>query len=120
MVFFQIIFMLSHRALFLVVVSCHLGCRLNERYDTNQRSILIVSLIVSLHLSAHVAADAYLGLHHAALSGNVGLVQYALSEGQPVDAVWDGISALHAAAAGGSEHVARLLIDSGADVNFGR
>ncbi|KAF8587122.1 hypothetical protein K439DRAFT_1339000, partial [Ramaria rubella] len=46
--------------------------------------------------------------------------QYALSEGQPVDAVVDGISALHAAAAGGSEHVARLLIDNGADVNFSR
>ncbi|KAF8519906.1 hypothetical protein BU17DRAFT_47370, partial [Hysterangium stoloniferum] len=62
----------------------------------------------------------YLGLHQAAYSGNVGLVQYALSEGQPVDAVWDGISALHAAAAGGSEHVARLLIENGADVNSGR
>ncbi|GJJ10533.1 hypothetical protein Clacol_004760 [Clathrus columnatus] len=62
---------------------------------------------------------AFLGLHQAALSGNVGLVEYALSEGQPVDAVWDGISALHAAAAGGSEHVARLLIENGADVNLG-
>ncbi|KIJ38590.1 hypothetical protein M422DRAFT_176413, partial [Sphaerobolus stellatus SS14] len=61
-----------------------------------------------------------LGLHKAANSGDVGLVHYALSEGQPVDAVWDGITALHAAAAGGSEHVVKLLIENGADVNFGR
>lgn len=64
--------------------------------------------------------DAFLGLHQAAHSGNVGLVEYALSEGQPVDALWDGISPLHAAAAGGSEHVVRLLIEKGADVNLGR
>ena len=61
----------------------------------------------------------YLGLHHTASSGNVGLVKYVLSHGQLVDAVWDSISALHAAAAGGSEHIARILIESGADVNFG-
>ncbi|KIJ30357.1 hypothetical protein M422DRAFT_144161, partial [Sphaerobolus stellatus SS14] len=61
-----------------------------------------------------------LGLHNAANSGDVGVVHYALSANQPVDAVWNGIAALHATAAGGSEHVVKLLIENGADVNFGR
>ncbi|KIJ47743.1 hypothetical protein M422DRAFT_248750 [Sphaerobolus stellatus SS14] len=63
--------------------------------------------------------ECVLGLHNAANSGDIGLVPDALSVNQPVDAVWDGIAALHATAAGGFEHV-KLLIENGADVNFGR
>lgn len=57
------------------------------------------------------------GLHAAAATGNMGLVEYALARGQPVNSVLDGVLPLHAACAGGSEPVVKLLIDHGADVN---
>ncbi|KAI5890384.1 uncharacterized protein SCHCODRAFT_02509201, partial [Schizophyllum commune H4-8] len=47
----------------------------------------------------------------------MGLVEYALARGQPVNSVLDGVLPLHAACAGGSEPVVKLLIDHGADVN---
>ena len=59
-------------------------------------------------------------LHSAAAAGNIGLVEYALSRGQPVNSVLDGVLPLHAACAGGDEQVVRLLIDHGADVNAPR
>ncbi|KAI9572115.1 hypothetical protein HD554DRAFT_2015379 [Boletus coccyginus] len=62
----------------------------------------------------------HLGLHSASASGDVGLVQYALSHGQPVNAVLDGVLPLHAACAGGNVLVVTLLIDQGADVNAPR
>jgi len=43
----------------------------------------------------------YLGLHSAAANGNVGLVIYARSHGQPINSVLDGVLPLHAASAGG-------------------
>lgn len=58
-----------------------------------------------------------LGLHAAAATGNMGLVEYAIARGQPVNSVLDGVLPLHAACAGGSEPVVKLLIDHGADVN---
>ncbi|CAK5281636.1 unnamed protein product [Mycena citricolor] len=61
-----------------------------------------------------------LGLHSAAASGNVGLVEYALTRGQPINSVLDGVLPLHAAAAGGSEQIVKLLIERGADVNAPR
>ncbi|KAJ7647541.1 hypothetical protein FB45DRAFT_734224 [Roridomyces roridus] len=63
---------------------------------------------------------ASLGLHSAAATGNVGLVEYALARGQPVNSVLDGVLPLHAAAAGGNERVLKLLIERGADVNAPR
>ncbi|KAJ7702943.1 hypothetical protein B0H14DRAFT_3029798, partial [Mycena olivaceomarginata] len=42
-------------------------------------------------------------LHSAAATGNVGLVEYALTRGQPINSVLDGVLPLHAAAAGGNE-----------------
>ncbi|KAJ7125005.1 hypothetical protein C8R44DRAFT_128809 [Mycena epipterygia] len=61
-----------------------------------------------------------LGLHSAAATGNVGLVEYALARGQPINSVLDGVLPLHAAAAGGNERVVKLLIEHGADVNAPR
>lgn len=50
----------------------------------------------------------------------LGLVQYALTHGQPANSVLDGILPLHAACSGGSELVVKLLLDFGADVNAPR
>ncbi|TFY77129.1 hypothetical protein EWM64_g6883 [Hericium alpestre] len=62
----------------------------------------------------------HLGLHSAASTGNIGLVKYALSHGQPINSVIDGVLPLHCACSGGSALVVKLLIDSGADVNAPR
>ncbi|KAJ7594606.1 hypothetical protein C8J56DRAFT_821453 [Mycena floridula] len=59
-------------------------------------------------------------LHSAAAAGNIGLVEYALTRGQPVNSVLDGVLPLHAACAGGDEQVVKLLIEHGADVNAPR
>ncbi|KAF8160875.1 hypothetical protein B0H34DRAFT_795730 [Crassisporium funariophilum] len=61
-----------------------------------------------------------LGLHSAAATGNVGLVEYALDHGQPINSVLDGVLPLHAACAGGNVQVVKVLIDHGADVNAPR
>ncbi|RXW21320.1 hypothetical protein EST38_g4538 [Candolleomyces aberdarensis] len=61
-----------------------------------------------------------LGLHEAAASGNLGLVEYALDHGQPINSVLDGVLPLHAACAGGHIQVVKLLIEHGADVNAPR
>ncbi|KAH7923398.1 hypothetical protein BV22DRAFT_971274, partial [Leucogyrophana mollusca] len=62
----------------------------------------------------------HLGLHSAAASGDIGLVKYALTHGQPVNSVLDGVLPLHAACTGGRDLVVRLLIEHGADVNAPR
>ncbi|KAF9017520.1 hypothetical protein BDZ89DRAFT_1140671 [Hymenopellis radicata] len=59
-------------------------------------------------------------LHSAAATGNMGLVEYALNRGQPINSVLDGVLPLHAACAGGNEQVVKLLIEHGADVNAPR
>ncbi|KZT56634.1 hypothetical protein CALCODRAFT_408830, partial [Calocera cornea HHB12733] len=61
-----------------------------------------------------------LGLHAAAVSGNLGLVQYALANGQPINSVQHGILPLHAACTSGNEAVVRELLAAGADVNAPR
>ncbi|KAJ6558469.1 hypothetical protein DFH09DRAFT_922468 [Mycena vulgaris] len=70
----------------------------------------------------NVTTECNLGLHSAAATGNVGLVEYALARGQPINSVLasDGVLPLHAAAAGGNERVVKLLIERGADVNAPR
>lgn len=60
------------------------------------------------------------GLHSAAATGNLGLVSFALTNGQPTNAVLDGLLPIHAAASGGNTRVVRMLIDAGADLNIGR
>ncbi|KAI0046892.1 hypothetical protein FA95DRAFT_1459177, partial [Auriscalpium vulgare] len=62
----------------------------------------------------------HLGLHSAAVTGNIGLVKYALSHGQPINSVIDGVLPLHAACSGGNDLVVKLLIENGADVNAPR
>ncbi|KAF5345296.1 hypothetical protein D9758_008476 [Tetrapyrgos nigripes] len=69
---------------------------------------------------AHFLTVTNYGLHSAAASGNQGLVEFALSRGQPINSVLDGVLPLHAASAGGDEQVVKLLIDRGADVNAPR
>ncbi|GAA5842236.1 hypothetical protein JCM9279_002827 [Rhodotorula babjevae] len=61
-----------------------------------------------------------LSLHSAAANGNLGLVQYALSHGQPVNSVLNGVLPLHAAASSGNDTIVRMLIEAGADVNSPR
>ncbi|BEJ17627.1 hypothetical protein CspHIS471_0610280 [Cutaneotrichosporon sp. HIS471] len=61
-----------------------------------------------------------LELHSAAASGNLGLVHYALTHGQPVNSLLHGCLPLHAACSSGSVSVVRMLIDRGADVNAPR
>lgn len=61
-----------------------------------------------------------LGLHNAAASGNIGLVKFALENGQPANSNLNGILPLHAACSGGSEQSVRMLIFHGADVNAPR
>jgi len=68
----------------------------------------------------HLSLVPSLGLHSAAATGNVGLVEYALNNGQPINSVLDGVLPLHAACAGGNVQVVKLLIDYGADVNAPR
>lgn len=64
--------------------------------------------------------DPNLELHSAAASGNVGLVHYALTHGQPVNSVLHGVLPIHAACSGGSVSVVKMLIERGADVNAPR
>lgn len=61
-----------------------------------------------------------LGLHSAAASGNIGLVKFALENGQLANSNLNGILPLHAACSGGSEQAVRMLIYHGADVNAPR
>lgn len=61
-----------------------------------------------------------LELHSAAASGNLGLVHYALTHGQPVNSVLHGVLPLHAACSGGSVEVVKMLIERGANVNSPR
>ncbi|KAJ1022316.1 hypothetical protein NDA13_005227 [Ustilago tritici] len=58
-----------------------------------------------------------LGLHNATASGNIGLVKFALENGQPANSNLNGILPLHAACSGGNEQSVRMLIFHGADVN---
>lgn len=62
----------------------------------------------------------HLGLHSAAANGNIGLVKYALSHGQPINSVLDGVLPLHAASSGISDLIVKLLIEEGPDVNASR
>jgi hypothetical protein len=70
--------------------------------------------------SAETALHPNLGLHSAAATGNVGLVKFALDNGQPHTSILNGLLPLHAACSGGSEPVVRLLLSYGADVNATR
>ncbi|GJJ68986.1 uncharacterized protein EMPS_01332 [Entomortierella parvispora] len=62
-----------------------------------------------------------LGLHSGAALGNLGLVKFALDNGQPIDSVVNGVSAIHAACCSNANvAVVLFLIERGADVNARR
>ncbi|KAG0197456.1 hypothetical protein BGX28_009064 [Mortierella sp. GBA30] len=62
-----------------------------------------------------------LGLHSGAASGNLGLVKFALDNGQPIDSVLNGVYAIHAACCSNANvAVVLYLIERGADVNATR
>ncbi|KAF9195157.1 hypothetical protein BGZ51_004584 [Haplosporangium sp. Z 767] len=62
-----------------------------------------------------------LGLHSGAASGNLGLVKFALDNGQPIDSVVNGVLPIHAACCGKTNMaVVLFLIECGADVNARR
>lgn len=81
---------------------------------------LLPSTTSSLHSAPAPPTVPNLELHSAAASGNVGLVHYALTHGQPVNSVLHGVLPLHAACSGGSVPVVRMLLERGADVNAPR
>ncbi|KAI9292305.1 hypothetical protein K502DRAFT_280789, partial [Neoconidiobolus thromboides FSU 785] len=56
-------------------------------------------------------------LHSAAASGNIGLVKFALDNGQPIDSVLNGLLPIHIAACHGQLHIVKYLIEKGCDVN---
>ncbi|KAG0208901.1 hypothetical protein BGX31_002248 [Mortierella sp. GBA43] len=62
-----------------------------------------------------------LGLHSGAASGNLGLVKFALDNGQPIDSVLNGVYPIHAACCSNANiAVVMYLIERGADVNARR
>lgn len=54
------------------------------------------------------------------LATSAGLAHYALTHGQPENALLHGLLPLHAASSGGSEQIVAMLIERGADVNAPR
>ncbi|KAF9964283.1 hypothetical protein BGZ70_006685 [Mortierella alpina] len=62
-----------------------------------------------------------LGLHSGSASGNLGLVKFALDNGQPIDSVLNGVYAIHAACCSNANvAVVLFLLERGADVNARR
>lgn len=59
------------------------------------------------------------GLHQAATKGDVGMIEFALQNGQSPNCIKDGVSPLHSAAWSGHEACAKVLLAHGADVNIG-
>ncbi|KAI8605637.1 hypothetical protein EDD21DRAFT_289342, partial [Dissophora ornata] len=60
-------------------------------------------------------------LHSGAASGNLGLVKFALDNGQPIDSVVNGVLPIHAACCSNANvAVVLFLIERGADVNSRR
>ena len=96
-------------------------CQHQPSYNRLRRFISPPRLTPALEiLPTYPPPDPNLELHSAAASGNVGLVHYALTHGQPVNSVLHGVLPLHAACSGGSVSVVRMLIERGADVNAPR
>ncbi|KAI0288105.1 hypothetical protein BC826DRAFT_709111 [Russula brevipes] len=90
------------------------------KFNVTTECVYPLSPILSRPLIHLLSKVPHLGLHAAAASGNIGLAKYALSHGQPINSVIDGVLPLHAACSGGNDMVVRLLIENGADVNAPR
>lgn len=100
--------------------SMHSPPRISRRVTRHRRLTSQSSFYKSIDYPNYPPSDPNLELHSAAASGNVGLVHYALTHGQPVNSVLHGVLPLHAACSGGSVSVVRMLIERGADVNAPR
>ncbi|RKP05865.1 ankyrin repeat-containing domain protein, partial [Thamnocephalis sphaerospora] len=59
-------------------------------------------------------------LHQGAATGNLGLVKFALDQGQSVNSVLNGVLPIHVACCSGSAQVVEMLLDHGANVNARR
>ena len=66
-----------------------------------------------------LARGAKIGLHFAALRGNIDIVRDYLARNAPINSMRNrGMTPLHLAALGGQREIAELLLDNGADLNF--
>ena len=61
-----------------------------------------------------------LGLHSTAANRNLGLVQYALMHGPPINSVLDSVLPLHVACSGGNVMVVKLLIEPEVNLNISK
>ncbi|KAG0278115.1 hypothetical protein BGZ95_004710 [Linnemannia exigua] len=84
-------------------------------------SALTTSSLSTTSTSSKKQPALNLGLHSGAASGNLGLVKFALDNGQPIDSVVNGVLPIHAACcSNGNVPVVLFLIERGADVNSRR
>jgi cytohesin len=66
-----------------------------------------------------IARGAKIGIHFAALQGDINAVRNYIDQEIPINATRNrGMTPLHCAALGGHRQMAELLIDNGADINF--
>lgn len=68
---------------------------------------------ISLFSSSHTDSPFLIPL-------STGLVHYALTHGQPINSLLNGVLPIHAAASSGNEQVLNILLEFGADVNSPR
>ncbi|KAF9091985.1 hypothetical protein BGX23_004703 [Mortierella sp. AD031] len=92
-------------------------------HTTTTTAALTTSSLSTTSASSHSSKKQplNLGLHSGAASGNLGLVKFALDNGQPIDSVVNGVLPIHAACCSNNNvAVVLFLIDRGADVNSRR
>ncbi|KAG9068715.1 hypothetical protein KI688_010998 [Linnemannia hyalina] len=94
-----------------------------SNYNNNNNLTSSISSVVGVKSTTPAKKPTFivnLGLHSGAASGNLGLVKFALDNGQPIDSVVNGVYAIHAACCNNNVAVVLYLIEHGADVNARR
>ncbi|KAF9140550.1 hypothetical protein BGX30_006362 [Mortierella sp. GBA39] len=94
-----------------------------SNYNHNSNLTSSISSVVGVKSTTPAKKPTFivnLGLHSGAASGNLGLVKFALDNGQPIDSVVNGVYAIHAACCNNNVAVVLYLIEHGADVNARR